>query len=43
MFGLKIWNLRLQKNHNIEKIAFRVVQIKILAMHITNLKYIYIF
>ncbi len=35
---LKIWNLREQKNLNIEKIAFKVVQIKFLAMHITNQK-----
>ncbi len=28
----------MQKNLNIEKIAFKVVQIKILAMHITNQK-----
>ncbi len=27
-----------QKNLNIEKIAFKVVQIKFLAMHITNQK-----
>ncbi len=33
---LKIWNLRVQKNRNIEKIAFKVVQMKFLAMHITN-------
>ncbi len=33
---LNIWNLRVQKNLNIEKIAFKVVQIKFLAMHITN-------
>ncbi len=32
---LKIW---LQKNLNIEKIAFKVVQMKFLAMHITNQK-----
>ncbi len=32
----EIWNLRVQKNQNIEKIAFKVVQIKSLAMHITN-------
>ncbi len=31
-----IWNLRVQKNQNIEKIIFKVVQIKFLAMHITN-------
>ncbi len=33
---LKIWNLRVQKNLNIEKIAFKVIQMKSLAMHITN-------
>ncbi len=37
-YYLKIWNLRVQKNRNIEKIAFKVVQIKFLAMHITNQK-----
>ncbi len=35
---LKIWNLREQKNLNIEKIAFKVVQMKFLAKHITNQK-----
>ncbi len=35
---LKIGNLRVQTNLNIEKIAFKVVQIKFLAMHITNQK-----
>ncbi len=35
---LKIWNLRVQKNLNIEKITFKVVQMKFLAMHITNKK-----
>ncbi len=36
---LKIWNLRVQKkNLNTEKIAFKVMQIKFLAMHITNQK-----
>ncbi len=35
---LKIWNLRVQKNSNIEKITFKVVQMKFLAMHITNKK-----
>ncbi len=35
---LKIWNLRVQKNLNIEKTTFKVVQIKFLAMHITNQK-----
>ncbi len=34
----KIWNLRVQKNLNIEKITFKVVQMKFLAMHITNQK-----
>ncbi len=35
---MKIWNLRVQKNQNIEKITFKVVQMKFLAMHITNQK-----
>ncbi len=35
---LKIWNLRVQKNQNIEKIIFKVVQMKFLEMHITNQK-----
>ncbi len=35
---LNIWNLRVQKNLNTEKIAFKVVQMKFLAMHITNPK-----
>ncbi len=35
---LKIWNLRVQKNLNIEKIIFKVVQMKCLAMDITNQK-----
>ncbi len=34
----KIWNLRVQKNQYIEKITFKVVQMKFLAMHITNQK-----
>ncbi len=38
---LKIWNLRVHKNLNIVKIAFKVVQIKFLAMHITNQKLSY--
>ncbi len=38
---LKIWNL---KNPNIEKITLKVVQMKFLAMHITNQKLsLYIF
>ncbi len=41
---LKIWNLREQKNPNIEKISFKVVQMKFLAMHITYQKFcFYIF
>ncbi len=36
---LKIWNLRVQKNLNIEKINFKVVQMKFLAMYITNRKF----
>ncbi len=38
---LKFWNLRVQKmnwENNIEKITFKVVQIKFLAMHITKQK-----
>ncbi len=31
-------SLRVQKNLNIEKISFKVVQMKFLAMHITNQK-----
>ncbi len=31
-------NLRVQKNLNIEKITFKIVQIKFLAMHVTNQK-----
>ncbi len=34
----EIWNLREQKNLNIEKISFKVAQMKFLAMHITNQK-----
>ncbi len=34
----KIWNLRVQKNLNIEKIAFTIDQIKFLAKYITNTK-----
>ncbi len=33
-----VWNLRVQNNLNIEKITFKVAQIKFLAMHITNQK-----
>ncbi len=35
---LKIWYLRVQQNVNTEKITFKVVQMKFLAMHITNQK-----
>ncbi len=35
---LKICNLRVQNNQNIEKIFFKVVQIKFLAMYMTNQK-----
>ncbi len=34
---LIIWNLRVQNNQNIEKIIFKVIQIKFL-MHINNQK-----
>ncbi len=42
---LNIWNLKVQnKNKNIEKISFKVVQIRSLAMHIANPKFsFYIF
>ncbi len=35
-------NLRVQKNLNIEKITFKVVQMKFTAMHINNKKISYI-
>ncbi len=35
---LNILNLRVHKNQNIEKITFKVVQMKFLAMHITEQK-----
>ncbi len=35
LLDFKIWNLRVQKNTNAEKI-FKVVQMKCLAMHITK-------
>ncbi len=35
---LKTLNLRVQKNLNIEKIIFKVVQMKFFAMHITDQK-----
>ncbi len=36
---LNSWNLRVQTILNIEKNAFKVVQMKFLAMHITNKKW----
>ncbi len=40
---LKIWNLRVHKNLNLEKIAFKVVQMKCLVIHITKQnKFLYI-
>ncbi len=38
---LKIWNQRVQKNLNIEKITYTIVQIRFLAMHITNQDEVY--
>ncbi len=35
---MKIWNLKVQKNLDVEKIIFKIVQMKFLAMHITNQK-----
>ncbi len=35
---LKIWNLRVKKKLNIEKIAFKVVHMTFLAMYITKQK-----
>ncbi len=36
---LNIWNLSVEKNLSIEKITYKVVQMKFLAMHITNQKF----
>ncbi len=37
MYGLdNIWKSGIWENLNIEKIIFKVVQMKFLAMHITN-------
>ncbi len=33
---MKIWNLMVQNNLNTEKITFKVVQMKFLAMHISD-------
>ncbi len=38
IYLFEIWNLRVQKYRNIAKIAFNVVQMKFLAMHIANQK-----
>ncbi len=38
-YYLNILNLRVQLNLNIEKIIFKVVQMKFLAMHTTNQKF----
>ncbi len=38
MICYDIWNLKEQKNLNIEKIAFKVVQMKFFAMNITKQK-----
>ncbi len=39
IFGCyKIWNLRVQKNLDIEKITFNIVKMTFLAMHITDKK-----
>ncbi len=35
---LKIWNLRGPKNQNIKKITFKIVQMKLLEMNITDHK-----
>ncbi len=35
--------MRVQKKLNIEKIAFKVIQIKFLAMHITNQNKVFIY
>ncbi len=40
---LKIWNLRVQTNLNIEKITFKVIQMKSLAMHITKQKLVFLY
>ncbi len=46
---IQLWILRVKKkkNHknnsqNIEKIAFKAVQMKLLAMHITNQKLVFV-
>ncbi len=39
---LTIWNLRVKKNLNIEKTTFKVVQMKVLALHIKSLPGVYL-
>ncbi len=39
---LKIWNLRVKKNLNIEKTTFKFVQMKVLALHIKSLPGVYL-
>ncbi len=39
---LIIWNLRVKKNLNIEKTTFKVVQMKVLALHIKSLPGVYL-
>ncbi len=42
-YGRKLWKSVIwgcKNNQNIEKIAFEVVQMKFLAMHISNQKYL---
>ncbi len=34
--NLNIWNLRVQTNQNIEKNAYKFVQVKFFAMHIKS-------
>ncbi len=36
MYGLDIFENLVQKNLNMEKISFKVVEMKFLAMHINN-------
>ncbi len=41
MKGQYLSEIQLFENHNIETTAFKVVQIKFLAMHITNQKLVF--
>lgn len=40
---LTFWNLRVQKNLNTGKLAFKIVWMKDLGMHITNQKWVLIY